>query len=312
MRRQITNFQCYFNNRGYCRHRDQCHFRHFSEICGNRVCKDKECQARHPRICKYDQNCNFLKKGICAYKHVTLVHDDDRKYEELEQEMKVITTDNSHLKQKVKELEAVADEIVKLRIEIGDLEKTVKYKDDLIRALNEESDAKTHIIENLKETIENDDILKPISCRLCGKDIESGETLEEHNLWTHNVKCGNCYKTFVSESKLQIHVKFDHTSTDKTSSICATCDFVFPTKQDFTVHLNGLQHNQMKKTDNSYEVEDETDDEDFIEDCNFCGRILFSYDALDDHQANYIRCEPCQTCYHNEFQFKAHQKCDIY
>ena len=96
MRELIIPFQCYFNNRGYCRHRDQCHFRHFSEICEERVCRDKQCQSRHTRICKHDQSCKFFKKGICAYTHVTLVSTDGEKRKALEEEIKVIRMENSH------------------------------------------------------------------------------------------------------------------------------------------------------------------------------------------------------------------------
>ena len=131
-------------------------------------------------------------------------------------------------------------------------------------------------------------------------------------LWTHNVKCGKCDKTFVSESKLEIHVKFDHVSTDEPELNCTTCDFAFSTKKDFTIHLSGIQHNQLEKAEVSdYDIEDESDDEDFIDDCNFCGRILHSYDSLDSQQSKNIRCETCETCYHNEFQFQAHKNCEL-
>ena len=151
-------------------------------------------------------------------------------------------------------------------------------------------------------------------CPQCNQDIPSCDSLEEHILWTHHVKCGKCEGTFVSESKLDIHVKFDHVISggDRTETECAACNFVFPTKKTYTLHLSGLQHGRLER-DNHFdlEAEDDSDDEDFIDDCNFCGKILYSYDALDDHQANNIRCETCKICYHNEFQSKYHSKCDI-
>ena len=77
--------------------------------------------------------------------------------------------------------------------------------------------------------------------------------------------------------------KFDHISTKKTDFVCTTCDFEFPIKKDFKVHISVLQHNQLEKT--SYSecgIEDDIDHEEFIEDCNFC----YTHMMLDSHQLN--------------------------
>ena len=57
------------------------------------------------------------------------------------------------------------------------------------------------------------------------------------------------------------------------------------------------------------EESDDNDDE-YLDACNLCGIILYSYEELDDHQSNYLRCENCSVCFHNEFQWNRHDNCD--
>ena len=61
--------QCYYNNRGFCKHGENCRYQHFQEPCPNRFCKDKQCKFRHPRPCKHEKSCKFYLKGICSYRH---------------------------------------------------------------------------------------------------------------------------------------------------------------------------------------------------------------------------------------------------
>ena len=60
-------FQCYFNNKGYYKYRDQCHYQHFYETCLKSVCRYVECPFRHPKICKNGGKCRFLNNY--AYEH---------------------------------------------------------------------------------------------------------------------------------------------------------------------------------------------------------------------------------------------------
>ena len=107
-----NHFQCYHNNRGYCRFADECHFQHYSETCQKRVCKDRECAFRHPKPCRNRENCKFFKLEICFYKH-----EDDIKEENNDKEV---------INNKVKECE---DQIKTLEAEILDLKNNVKSKE---------------------------------------------------------------------------------------------------------------------------------------------------------------------------------------
>ena len=106
-------------------------------------------------------------------------------------------------------------------------------------------------------------------------------------------------------------MRYDHTSPDGNIFTCKKCDFPFQQKSDYDSHFSGYQHNQVEKNDDSDDEDDEDEDEeDFFAKCNFCGLIYNSYDEMDFHQSNYIICESCEVCLHNEFQFNQHEKCD--
>ena len=48
---------------------DKCRYRHFTKTCTKKACKQKECPFRHPKLCRNGENCKFLKKNGCHYKH---------------------------------------------------------------------------------------------------------------------------------------------------------------------------------------------------------------------------------------------------
>ena len=102
--------KCKFHDTGYCKFRDHCRKRHFSDFCLLSNCKEN-CKARHPRLCRMENKCKFFKKGVCAYKHVTLANDDGIKKE------------NQHLKEKIRELERlVSEEKIKVKNLLSEME----------------------------------------------------------------------------------------------------------------------------------------------------------------------------------------------
>ena len=91
---------------------------------------------------------------------------------------------------------------------------------------------------------------------------------------------------------------------------CEKCNFNFDSKLAFDDHLKGIQHNIPVRQELEYSFSDEEDDVDFREKCSLCKIIFTTFDSLDDHQSNYIRCETCAVCYHNEFEFRKHENCE--
>ena len=54
-------FQCCYNNKGYCRFGKQCRYKHYKERCKIRIYREKECPFRHP------QNISVMSKIHLRY-----------------------------------------------------------------------------------------------------------------------------------------------------------------------------------------------------------------------------------------------------
>ena len=73
--------RCKWWNRGYCKFKQSCPYLHPKAICIEEQCSNKECEKRHPNICKNWQkgSCKFTN---CEFKHPTVVNqinDDSEK-----------------------------------------------------------------------------------------------------------------------------------------------------------------------------------------------------------------------------------------
>ena len=99
-------FQCYHNNVGFCKFQDQCRYQHYTKICTNNVCKDRECKFRHPKTCKYGEACEFLKLKCCFYNHK-----------------------NSRVDLNIDSADKLLKEVQELKAEILTLRKTIQIKE---------------------------------------------------------------------------------------------------------------------------------------------------------------------------------------
>ena len=120
------------------------------DICTKSNCRN-DCQARHPILCKYGKNCKFSKRGICAYKHTTDVEENDA----LENKIKILQNENMNLRNKIKVGEkALNEEISKtdqLKLEINDLERSLKMKVEMLNTIEKQMEEKDSIIEYLEQ-----------------------------------------------------------------------------------------------------------------------------------------------------------------
>ena len=145
--RHTNSFKCKYHNSGYCKFGDHCRKRHYKQICQKFNCRN-DCQARHPVLCKYGQNCKFSKKGICAYKHTTAINNLENKY-------KVFRSQNKDIKNsEQKEEKALFEEINKLKSEIKDLKRLLKDKVEVIDVLRKQNKEKDVMQESLKDLTE--------------------------------------------------------------------------------------------------------------------------------------------------------------
>ena len=135
----MNSFQCYHNNTGYCKFGNRCKFQHYYALCPKQVCREISCKFRHPKSCKFEANCKYFKRNLCAYKHVDKEKDiDDHKNKEI----KDMESEDRRLKaNKVKEYEDKIDilkaEIVDLRLNIEnktkELEEIITNEDELYK-----------------------------------------------------------------------------------------------------------------------------------------------------------------------------------
>ena len=125
-------FQCYYNNVGYCKFRDQCRYRHYSKVCSRSVCKEKECKFRHPKSCKFGSECHFLREKRCGvYNHKFSESNEKAFHNESETEL--------------------INEVTQLKVEIEELRKSVELKEQQLNEINvKEADA-NKLIKELRE-----------------------------------------------------------------------------------------------------------------------------------------------------------------
>ena len=73
-RNNIT--KCLYNDSGFCKFSKECRKQHFENVCQTKNC-DKRCLNRHPKPCKFKDECKFLEKNICAYSHLDLATENN-------------------------------------------------------------------------------------------------------------------------------------------------------------------------------------------------------------------------------------------
>ena len=104
---------CKFWKFGFCRFREGCHRKHFTEVCDqlSRFKNIKECYKRHPKRCKKftsGKECRFQED--CAYDHSRTFEDEEKKElkEKLEiLEKTVVELTNKVESEKIQQLEKV-------------------------------------------------------------------------------------------------------------------------------------------------------------------------------------------------------------
>lgn len=318
MKANTNHFHCHFNNRGYCRYRDQCHFQHFSEICPKRVCRIKECEFRHPKPCRNKEKCKFFKLAKCVYKHEDDTKDDKagqegirNKLKEYEIEVEKLKADVLELKQiveaKEKELaikaanekeqsEVIANLRQKNSLEISDLKFSVKTKEiDLKERLAKEKELSNVINELRKENANLKEINGSLNTKLAQQQLKylttkaECDSKEEHKQIFH--KCELCEKIFLDKADLTTHTNCEHDIP------CKDCDLKFLTKIHLVVHIT-LQHDKRPE-----DLQKQKESESAFQ-CKICFKDLESLSNLKEHVQNH--CRKCDNFFFDPNNFKNH------
>ena len=113
---------CRYHQNGFCKYGQQCLNKHVNELCQlNLSCQNKECEKRHPRLCRSFEEfrtCKFVK---CAYTHSqdggsnNKINELKKEVDELKQHVKnLFELCHNETKSKIKKLE---DEVRHLKCE---------------------------------------------------------------------------------------------------------------------------------------------------------------------------------------------------
>ena len=100
---------CKFNQSGYCKFKNLCRNQHINEVCVDKNCVGSSvCSLRHPHPCKYFTNRGYCKFGsTCAYIHTVEKSKLEEKMENLENEMKKLSSSLDFVQSKLKELDTM-------------------------------------------------------------------------------------------------------------------------------------------------------------------------------------------------------------
>ena len=203
-------FQCYHNNRGYCSFGDQCKYRHFKDICSRTVCRERECNKRHPVICRYRDDCKFYKTNSCAFKHINM--ETNKASKDFETNIEVFAKEIESLKSEILELTSdinyKKNELQKSKLEVHEL--TVK-----LTLLNKNKDSEKDIMEEKNDLIKEVEMLKKENIALKMKYAKKDQIDDEKNAVqlerkddtkiTEKIFCEKCCIHFSSNKKLEKH-----------------------------------------------------------------------------------------------------------
>ena len=219
----LNLLQCQHNNKGYCKFGLQCRYQHYNEICEKKICRTKECPARHPKACKNAQNCKFHKNNCCAYRH-----------DEVEKEEK------EKLSDKFKES---LEEVKILQAEIHDLKDRIKRKEDELEARMAEEVEKEKRIEELSEKLET---LSGVNKALKADNEVLLERISFKHSELEKIKtdfdCEKCDCKINTKSDFQVHINSNHSEQHEENFKYKFCDLIFKKEFDLNIHKLSKAH----------------------------------------------------------------------
>ena len=249
--------KCWYNDNGFCKYGQECKKIHFKAICFRRNC-ERKCEGRHPKLCRFEEKCRFLKEGICAFKHVTHAN-DDQEIKALKIKMEHLETENKNLKNKVKDLEY---NIAKEDINKKELTEKIKGKNSIIQEskgklleledigrrnknemenLVEQSQQERCEIDQLKADIdelemkvwnEEEDYKNLMFLKECvQEDFES-----EKEKMGEEIKAKNVLIKEQNEKIKIIELKIDSVNSEE--NVCDKCYFKGKSENNLKVHMN--------------------------------------------------------------------------
>ena len=152
---------CRFFKYGFYKFEEHCRKMHVKEKCQNSKCEVKNCNLRHPKVCRYFRDYYFCKFGeYCCLKHLQPEHNDTianlvkenenikLKLEKVEEKLNLLDKEELETNVLIERLN-----IIEKKFEHFDLlDQEVHSKDKALEVLEEKISELNHNLEE-KETI---------------------------------------------------------------------------------------------------------------------------------------------------------------
>ena len=254
---ETTFFQCHHNNTGFCKFGAQCRYLHFHTICLKNICRNPKCPNRHPKTCRFGQNCKYNSRNACVYRHFK------------QAEIQSIET-----RELTKQIEALKDKVKDLQIEISQLKINVQLKEKQL----------TQTKDILKETmLKNEDLNKELARKI---------TLQETTKVEEKFKCNLCYFKAGQKKDLEDHNKCMHEQPSiirKLKALLADKDkrIEFLTKRMLDINdVNVKNQNEEIKNPKNKDIENVNSSTQTNE-CPYCGKKFSDNSILKKHIINH-------------------------
>lgn len=305
-----TPKKCPYNNRGYCKSKEECENRHTDKVCEDLDCIENNCDKRHPNPCKYGSRCGFKKKNECMYLHDTSALSDweitalnqrfKNKFEKLENYVKKVVTDLEkkdseieHLKEKLVNLENTLDES-----QINVLKKDVETKNAQIVGL----ELRLGEIEKGHQAFKKHQEKKMKELENVTKQKAGGYVAEANVYKENNFKCRECDFTTSSRPGLKIHKSKTHSKInfEEFPAACNICEKVLDNEVNLKKH---------KKSEHTFhDVKYQCDECEFM-----ANQVETLHVHFGIHHSDKKQCGLCDKDFNTSKQLEDHQtKCQIF
>ena len=300
----MTQAICFKNKFGYCKYSDNCRYKHVTLVCEDGQCEIKNCEKRHPKICKYYRDYRRCKFTVgCKYKHenpndkldklqkeLEIIrknypyNEKENRYKKLEEELKNF---ERKLDTQQKELENKNAYISQLELRLEDLEKKFKEeKKNREKKFKEMDD----VLKNQKQKpLVDSPVTTLYKCEKCIFTSTSKVGLNIHVKRMHTKlykekypkECDFCDDMIESGKEMDLHLKYNHNGRNAAYK-CEDCDFIGENGCSLDVH-HGKCHNPnfecglcdyLGKTLDKLEMHLTTCEAYICMDCNFRGRFI--------------------------------------
>ena len=214
---------CKFFNKGYCKFTSKCKFEHPENKCTEESCRNKACRKRHPKQCRYKENCR--RQTSCLYNHddtkKTMKEVENAEVRKLILEVETIKQEN---KQKLNDIKTLEDEINTLKRNGEDREKV--FHDDIkdlkeeikkLKIQNKEIEALKKANSELRERLSKLEACQNLQTTEA-KDTEKSPK-QKQNQNKELMNCPFCSQPF-SHTELINHIKVTHKKSKKMCSLC--------------------------------------------------------------------------------------------